>query len=128
MKNFFGEFKTFALKGNVMDLAIGVIIGGAFGKIVSSLVDTILMPVIGALIGGQNFDSYSVNIGGATLKYGMFLSATLDFIIIALVLFVMVRLMNKMKKKSEAENKPEEKAADIKILEEIRDLLKSNRS
>lgn len=128
MKNFFGEFKTFALKGNVMDLAIGVIIGGAFGKIVSSLVDNILMPVIGALIGGQNFDSYSVNIGGATLKYGMFLSATLDFIIIALVLFVMVRLMNKMKKKSEAENKPEEKAADIKILEEIRDLLKSNRS
>ena len=128
MKNFFGEFKTFALKGNVMDLAIGVIIGGAFGKIVSSLVDTILMPVIGALIGGQNFDSYSVNIGGATLKYGMFLSATLDFIIIALVLFVMVRLMTKMKKKSEAENKPEEKAADIKILEEIRDLLKSNRS
>lgn len=128
MKNFFGEFKTFALKGNVMDLAIGVIIGGAFGKIVSSLVDNILMPVIGALIGGQNFDSYSVNIGGATLKYGMFLSATLDFIIIALVLFVMVRLMTKMKKKSEAENKPEEKAADIKILEEIRDLLKSNRS
>ncbi|MBP9852259.1 MAG: large-conductance mechanosensitive channel protein MscL [Candidatus Pacebacteria bacterium] len=125
MKNFLHEFKTFAMKGNVMDLAIGVIIGAAFGKIVTSLVDNILMPIVGALLGGQNFDSYSVNIGGATLKYGMFISATIDFIIIALVLFVMVRLMNRMKKKSEASNKPEEKPADIKLLEEIRDSLRN---
>lgn len=125
MKNFLNEFKTFAMKGNVMDLAIGVIIGGAFGKIVSSLVDNVLMPIIGALIGGANFDSFSVTIGTATLKYGMFISAVIDFAIIALVLFMMVRLMNKMKKKQESSGAPEEKPADIRLLEEIRDTLKN---
>jgi large conductance mechanosensitive channel len=125
MKNFLHEFKTFAMKGNVMDLAIGVIIGTAFGKIVSSLVDNVLMPVIGAIIGGKNFDSYALTIGDATLKYGLFLNALIDFVIIAFVLFVTVRLMNRMKRKSEAENKPEEKPADIKLLEEIRDVLKN---
>jgi large conductance mechanosensitive channel len=126
MNNFLKEFKTFAMKGNVMDLAIGVIIGAAFGKIVSSLVDNVIMPIIGAIIGGKNFDTYTVTIGDATLKYGLFLNAVIDFIIIAFVLFIVVRFMNKMKKKSEAENKPEEKPADIKLLEEIRDALKSN--
>jgi large conductance mechanosensitive channel len=114
------------MKGNVMDLAIGVIIGAAFGKIVSSLVDNVLMPIIGAIVGGKNFDTYTVTIGDATLKYGLFLNAVIDFIIIAFVLFVVVRFMNKMKKKSEAEDKPEEKPTDIKLLEEIRDLLKTN--
>ncbi len=125
MKKFINEFKTFALKGNVMDLAIGVIIGTAFGKIISSLVDNILMPIIGVLLGGQNFDGYSVAIGSATITYGKFLSATLDFIIIAFVLFIMVRIMNKAIKKKEAEPAPAEKPADIKLLEEIRDVLKN---
>ena len=128
MNNFLKEFKTFAMKGNVMDLAIGVIIGAAFGKIVSSLVDNVFMPIIGAIIGGKNVDTYTVTIGDATLKYGLFLNAVIDFVIIAFVLFVVVRFMNKMKKKSEAEAIPEEKPTDIKILEEIRDLLKSNAS
>ena len=111
-----------------MDLAIGVIIGAAFGKIVSSLVDNVFMPIIGAIIGGKNVDTYTVTIGDATLKYGLFLNAVIDFVIIAFVLFVAVRFINKMKKKSEAEAIPEEKPTDIKILEEIRDLLKSNAS
>lgn len=126
MKKFINEFKTFALKGNVMDLAIGVIIGTAFGKIVSSLVDNILMPLISIIIGGQNFDGYYVAIGSAVITYGKFISATLDFVIIAFVLFVMVRIMNKAIKKKEASPAPAEKPADIKLLEEIRDLLKRN--
>ncbi len=126
MKNFFSEFKAFALKGNVMDLAIGVIIAAAFGKIISSLVDNILMPIIGVLLGGQNLDSYAVSIRGVTLKYGLFLNAMLDFVIIAFVLFIMIRVMTKAMKKKAAEPKvDDEKPADIKLLEEIRDALKN---
>ena len=113
------------MKGNVMDLAIGVIIGAAFGKIVSSLVDNILMPIIGAIIGGENFDGYTAMIGKAEIKYGLFLAALLDFAIIALVLFMLIRLMTKMMKKKEEAPAPIEKPADIKLLEEIRDALKN---
>ncbi len=124
MKNFIKEFKSFAMKGNVMDLAIGVIIGAAFGKIITSLVDNILMPILGALAGGKNFDGFTFQFGEATIKYGTFLTAVLDFILIALVLFIMIKLMNRLIKKRDENKKAEEKSAEIKLLEEIRDLLR----
>lgn len=89
------EFQKFIAKGNVLDLAIGVIIGGAFGKIVTSLVDDILMPVIGIAIGGKNFSSLSVKIGEAELKYGNFIQVSIQFLIIAFVIFLIVKAANK---------------------------------
>ncbi|MES2653540.1 MAG: large-conductance mechanosensitive channel protein MscL [Bacteroidota bacterium] len=121
---FVKEFKEFAVKGNVMDLAVGVIIGGAFGKIVSSLVDDVLMPVIGTLI-GNDFENMSTTINGATVKYGMFIQNIVNFIIIAFVIFMMIKAMNKMKRKEEVA--PAAPAAPTKeqvLLTEIRDLLK----
>jgi large conductance mechanosensitive channel len=96
------EFKKFAMQGNVMDLAIGVIIGGAFGKIIASLVGDILMPLIGLALGGVNFGDLALTIGEASIKYGAFIQATIDFIIIALVIFMLVRAMNSMKKPAPA--------------------------
>lgn len=125
MNKFINEFKTFALKGNVMDLAVGVIIGGAFGKIISSLVDNVIMPLIGIILGGKNFNGLVVTVGDAKITYGLFISATIDFIIIALVLFMMIKLMNKAIKKRETEPSPAKKPDDIVLLEEIRDLLKN---
>ncbi len=125
MKKFIEEFKGFALKGNVMDLAIGVIIGGAFGKIISALVENVIMPIIGILLGGKNFDTLTINFGDAKIKYGMFISAALDFLIIALVLFLMIKIANRAMRKKAKEAAPLEKPADIKLLEEIRDLLKT---
>ena len=125
MAKFIQEFKTFALKGNVMDLAIGVIIGTAFGKIVSSLVDNILMPLIEAIAGGADFSTWTATVGGAELKYGLFINAVIDFLIIAFVLFILVRVMNRLIRKREESKKAEDKPADIILLEEIRDLLKN---
>ena len=161
---FIKEFKEFAMKGNVMDMAVGVIIGGAFGKIVTSLVDDVLMPAIGLLTGGIDLSSLEYHLppvsemvgdaasavgaegavdavadaantvaanagvateaAGATLKYGMFLQNVIDFLIIALVIFVIVKNINKMKKEEPAVEEPEETPADIALLTEIRDLLK----
>ena len=127
------EFKEFISKGNVIDLAVGVIIGGAFGKIVSSLVDNILMPLIGLLLGGINFSTLSIKVKDAVINYGLFIQNIIDFLIIALCVFLMIKTINKMtslKKKKEEPKKEEkpEKPADVKLLEEIRDLLKkSNR-
>ena len=118
------EFKSFAMKGNVVDLAVGIIIGGAFGTIVSSLVGDILMPVIGMVTGGINFSGLAFTIGSATVAYGKFIQATFSFIIVAFALFVLVRGINRLKKKEAevvAEKGPSE---DIKLLTEIRDLLK----
>src|SRR5689334_20085491 len=95
------EFKEFALKGNVMDLAVGVIIGAAFGKIVGSLVDNILMPIVGILMQGVNFATLSVKVGEAEIKYGLFIGAIIDFLIIALVMFMIIKGMNRMKRKEE---------------------------
>jgi len=95
------EFKAFIMRGNVIDLAVAVIIGGAFGKIVSSLVNDILMPLIGLLIGGIDFSSLSVTVGNATVTYGIFINNIIDFIIIALVIFLMIKGMSNMKKKPE---------------------------
>jgi large conductance mechanosensitive channel len=119
------EFKAFALKGNVLDLAVGVIIGAAFGKIVSALVDNILMPVIGILMQGQNFTDLSVKVGDATLKYGLFIQNIIDFIIIAFVLFLIIKGANNMKKKEEeATAPPPGPTPTEKLLMEIRDSLK----
>ncbi|MEO8144531.1 MAG: large-conductance mechanosensitive channel protein MscL [Betaproteobacteria bacterium] len=119
------EFREFAVKGNVMDLAIGVIIGAAFGKIVSSLVEDVVMPVLGALMGGLNFSGLAVNVGSATLKYGKFLQTCLDFIIIAWAIFLLVKLINRLKRE-EAIPAPAPAAPPRQevLLEEIRDLLK----
>ncbi|TNE78037.1 MAG: large-conductance mechanosensitive channel protein MscL [Bacteroidetes bacterium] len=118
------EFRDFAMKGNVMDLAIAVIIGGAFGKIVTSLVNDILMPIIGMFI-GDSFASLSVDINGVAIKYGAFLQATVDFVIIAFVIFMLIKGMNKMKKKKEEAPAPAPgPTKDQELLMEIRDLLK----
>ena len=133
----FKEFKEFAVKGNVMDMAIGVVIGGAFGKIVTSLVSDIIMPLIGAVTGGLNFTDWKWVIREAVMNgeevvkpelamtWGNFLQVIFDFIIIAFCIFLVVKGMNKLRKKEEpAPEAPAEPSEDIKLLTEIRDLLK----
>ena len=123
-------FRDFIAKGNVIDLAVGVIIGSAFGKIVSSIVDDILMPLIGILLGGIDFTSLSVTIGDAVITYGNFIQNVIDFLIIALCVYVMISVINKItsKVKKEEEKKEEAKKSDeVALLEEIRDLLKKNK-
>jgi large conductance mechanosensitive channel len=133
MKKFFGEFKEFVSKGNVIDLAVGVVIGGAFGKIVSSLVDNIIMPLVGLIIGGVDFSSLSVTVKGASIKYGLFIQNVVDFLIVALCIFIFIKAINsldkkvKSKVKKEEEKKKEEPVKPTKeeeLLTEIRDLLK----
>lgn len=116
------------MRGNVMDMAVGVIIGGAFGKIVSSLVDDVIMPLIGVITGGIDFSSLSVKVGEATLKYGSFIQNIIDFLIIAFCIFVMIKGMNALSKKKKEEAAPEapaEPSNEEKLLSEIRDLLKN---
>jgi len=122
----FKEFKTFVMRGNVMDLAVGVIIGAAFGKIVTSLVNDVLMPLLGILLGKVNFTDLTIKIGSATVKYGMFIQNIVDFLIVAFCIFLMVKLINKVMKKKDDDQKEEvkEKSDELKALEEIRDLLK----
>jgi len=126
MKGFIDEFKAFAVKGNVIDLAVAVIIGGAFGKIVSSLVADIVMPVVGVLLGGVSFTGLAYQIGDATISYGAFLQASVDFIIIAFVIFLAVKGINaaeEIGKEEEVveEEKPEEPSEEVTLLREIRD-------
>lgn len=128
---FLTEFKKFALKGNVFDMAVGVIIGGAFGKIVTSLVADVLTPLIGLLLGGIDFKSLAWVVGEATIAYGNFLQNIFDFLIIALSIFCFIKLISKFsrkKKEEEAPQEPPKKADDIVLLEEIRDLLKEQNS
>jgi large conductance mechanosensitive channel len=132
--SFFGEFRTFAMKGNVVDMATGIVIGAAFGKIVSSLVDNVIMPPIGVLIGGIDFSSLAINIGnpvvdakglvsgGAIIKYGVFLNTIIQFVIIALAIFLVIKLMNRVMQKQQAA--PVAPPAQEVLLTEIRDLLK----
>ena len=123
---FLKEFKAFAMRGNVMDMAVGVIIGGAFGKIVSSLVDDIFMPIIGVLTGGIDFSKVSIMVGDAEVKYGMFIQNVIDFLIIAICIFTMIKAMNSLSKKKEEEpTAPAEPSNEEKLLGEIRDLLKN---
>lgn len=138
MKKFLNEFKTFAMRGNVVDMAVGVIVGGVFGKIVSSLVDDIIMPPIGFLLGGVNFKDLSIKLGeklaedgktmeAVTLNYGNFIQQTVDFLIIAFCVFLLVKAVMKFTKKNEEEPAPAkpEPTAEEKLLTEIRDLLKN---
>ena len=120
------EFKEFIARGNVIDLAVGVIIGGAFGKIVTSIVNDLLMPLIGVVSGGIDFTGLSFKINEAEIKYGNFLQNVIDFLIIAFCIFILVKIVNKVTKKKEqpVEEKPAPKPEDVVLLEEIRDLLK----
>ncbi len=128
------EFKAFISKGNVVDLAVGVIIGGAFGKIVSSLVNDILMPIIGVLIGGVDFSNLSIKIGEAKITYGMFIQNVIDFLIIAFCVFLFVKVINKLSsianKQAKNEEKEKEKEeiveTELSVLKEIREELKIN--
>ena len=130
--SFMSEFKSFAMKGNVVDLAVGVVIGAAFGKIVSSLVANIITPVIGLAVGGVKFEHLKIvmkesvdpAVPSVTIDYGIFLQSVFDFIIIALAIFAVVKLMNSMKKKEEAAPTADATPADVKLLTEIRDLLR----
>lgn len=136
------EFKEFAVKGNAVDMAVGIIIGGAFGKIVSSLVNDVIMPPIGKLLGNVDFTSLFINLGGTgyktlaeaqkagapTLNYGNFVQTVFDFIIIAFAIFMMIKAMNSVRRKEEA--KPEEPpppSAEVQLLQEIRDSLRSGK-
>lgn len=123
-KSFIDEFKKFIMRGNVLDLAIGVIIGGAFGKIVTSLVNDILMPLIGMVLGGLNFTTLSIKIGDANILYGAFIQQIIDFVIIAFCIFMIVKFVNRISVKPKKEEKPNVIPEDIKLLTEIRDLLK----
>ncbi|MDD6486545.1 MAG: large-conductance mechanosensitive channel protein MscL [Spirochaetales bacterium] len=122
-----GAFKKFISRGNVIDMAVGVIIGGAFGKIVTSLVNDIVMPLIGLALGKVNFAGLSLKIGEAEIKYGNFIQTIVDFLIVAFCIFIVIQIFEKFKKKQE--QKPEDTPAVVKsdeaiLLEEIRDLLK----
>ena len=138
MSNFLTEFKEFAVKGNAVDMAVGVIIGGAFGKIVTSLVDDIIMPPIGWLIGGVSFSDLKytlpqIDLGieklaPATINYGNFIQTAFDFIIIAFCIFLLVKALNTLsRKKAEASKAPAAPSAEEKLLTEIRDLLKEKK-
>jgi len=121
------EFKEFAMRGNVIDLAVGVVIGAAFGKIVSSLVNDIITPLIGLLMGGINVSNLQIKVGEAAVKYGLFIQAVIDFIIVAFAIFLFVKLINRFKKKEEI--KEEATAPTLskeeELLTDIRDLLRA---
>lgn len=128
------DFKEFAFKGNVLDMAIGVIIGAAFGKIVTSLVNDLIMPIISILTGGINFTNLKLVITPAhgdvaenAVAYGSFIQNVVDFLIIAFCIFLFVRLIEKFKKKEEVKVEAPKKADDVVLLEEIRDLLKAKK-
>ena len=118
------EFREFAIKGNVVDLAVAVIIGTAFGKIVSSFVADLVMPVIGALIGGIRYENLVIQIGDAKITYGKFIQNVVDFVIIALVIFLMVKMISHYRRKAEKELPAAPPPRQEQLLEEIRDLLK----
>jgi large conductance mechanosensitive channel len=134
------EFKEFAMRGNVVDMAVGIIIGAAFGKIVSSLVADVIMPPIGLLMGNMDFSQLYWNLSGteyaslaaaqeagaATINYGMFINAVLDFLIVAFAIFMVIRGMNKLKRKEEAKpEEPPKPTAEVELLTEIRDSLRT---
>lgn len=123
MKNFINEFKSFALKGNVMDLAIGVIIGAAFGKIIDSVVTDIVMPILGIVIGGVDFTGLVVKVGDSTIKYGNFIQAVFNLLVVAFALLLIIKAINKLKKPVQDAG-PAPISEDIKLLTEIRDSLR----
>jgi len=130
MKGFIKEFKAFAIKGNVIDLAVAVVIGAAFGKIVSSLVSNIITPIIGVLMGGRDISGMVYTLGEAEITYGVFLQSIIDFFVVALFIFMVVKAINRAKdafdrkEETPAEKKVVEPSEEIKLLREIRDSLK----
>ncbi len=125
MKKFLEEFKAFAMRGNVMDLAVGVIVGGAFSSITTSLINDIIMPIVGVFVSEASFANLSVSVGGAVITYGNFIQAVLNFVILAFVVFCMVKAVNRVaRKKEEAPPPPPAPSGEEKLLAEIRDLLK----
>ncbi len=127
LKKGLGEFKEFISQGNVVDMAVGVIIGTAFGKIISSLVNDVLMPLIGIILGGIDFTSLTAKVGDAKITYGVFIQSVIDFLIIAFCIFMVIKIFERFKKNEEKEEIPT-KPQDILILEEIRDLLKNKKA
>lgn len=127
-KKTISEFKEFIAKGNVMDMAVGVIIGSAFGKIVTSLVNDILMPIVGILIGGLDFTGLKIQVGTATITYGNFIQNVVDFLIVAACIFTMLKFLAHFKKTTneQIEEETPKKDDTVVLLEEIRDLLKEN--
>ena len=135
---FVSEFKEFAVKGNVVDLAVGVIIGGAFGKIVDSVVNDLIMPLVGKVVGGLDFSNYYIALAGQTaglplaeakkagavFAYGNFLTVALNFLILAFIIFLMIKQINRIKKEAEPAPAPAATPEDIVLLREIRDSLK----
>ena len=130
MKKFLREFKKFAMRGNVMDLAVGVIVGGAFSSITTSLINDILMPVIGIFVSEASFADLTVTVGSAVVAYGNFIQAVINFLIMAFVVFCMVKGINRLSRKKEEvppPPPPAEPSQEEKLLTEIRDLLKEQR-
>jgi len=128
IRSFVEEFKKFAMRGNVVDLAVGIVIGAAFQKIVTSLVNNIITPLIGSLMGGIDFTGYAITVRESEITYGVFIQSVIDFIIVAFAIFIAIKVMNELQKKEN--EKPEEKkeaepTEEVKLLREIRDSLKN---
>ncbi|NCT02271.1 large-conductance mechanosensitive channel protein MscL [Candidatus Parcubacteria bacterium] len=127
MKNFIAEFKAFAVRGNAIDLAVAVVIGGAFGKITTSLVNNIIMPLFGVVLGGIDFTDKVAKVGDATIAYGVFVQSILEFVIIAFAIFLVVKALTRLQKKEAekpAPEAPKEPSEEVKLLREIRDSLR----
>lgn len=126
----FKEFKKFISRGNVFDLAVGVVVGNAFSKIVTSLVDNIIMPIVGIIIGGIDFTKLSLTIFDVKIEFGIFIQNIVDFLIIAFCIFMAIKLINKLTKKEEPKEEVKEpvKSDEVKLLEEIRDLMKKKKN
>lgn len=120
------EFKKFIARGNVLDLAVGVIVGGAFSSIVTSLVNNIFTPIIGLILGGIDFSNLSITFKDTKIMYGAFIQSIIDFLIVAFCLFLIVRFVNKITTKKKKEEIKENKSSELKALEEIRDILKND--
>ncbi len=130
MKKFLQEFRAFAMRGNVMDLAVGVIVGGAFSSITTSLINDIIMPIVGIFVSEASFADLTLSVGGAVITYGSFIQAVLNFVILAFVVFCMVKAVNRVahtQKKEEAPPPPPAPSHEEKLLTEIRDLLKERK-
>lgn len=120
------EFKDFLMRGNVMDLAVAVVIGAAFGAIITSFVNDILMPIIGALLGGVDFTTLSITVGDAVIAYGNFIQVTINFIIIAFVIFLIVKAFTRMQKQEEEDAPPPGPSEEVVLLTQIRDLMQKS--
>ena len=128
MKKFLQEFKTFAMRGNVMDLAVGVIVGGAFSSITNSLINDIIMPIVGIFVSQASFADLTLSVGGAVITYGNFIQAVLNFVILAFVVFCMVKAVNRVAHTQKKEEAPPPAPSHAeKLLTEIRDLLKERK-